>query len=64
MEVFLWIVSCLALIVAIVAVYLIVAFMAIMREKDEEVKHLTNRVDNLMELVREFNARLRDAGVR
>lgn len=64
MEVFLWIVSCLALIVAIVAVYLIVAFMAIMREKDEELKHLTNRVDNLMELVREFNARLRDAGVR
>lgn len=64
MEVFLWIVSCLALIVAIVAVYLIVAIMAIMREKDEELKHLTNRVDNLMELVREFNARLRDAGVR
>lgn len=64
MEVFLWIVSCLALIVAIVAVYMIVAFMAIMREKDEELKHLTNRVDNLMELVREFNARLRDAGVR
>lgn len=64
MVVFLWIVSCLALIVAIVAVYLIVAFMAIMREKDEELKHLTNRVDNLMELVREFNARLRDAGVR
>jgi uncharacterized membrane protein len=64
MEVFLWIVSCLALIVAIVAVYLIVAFMAIMREKDEEMKHLANRVDNLMELVREFNARLRDAGVR
>lgn len=64
MEVFLWIVSCLALIVAIVAVYLIVAFIAIMREKDEELKHLTNRVDNLMELVREFNTRLRDAGVR
>lgn len=64
MMVFLWIISCLALIVAIVAVYLIVAFTAILREKDDEIKHLTNRVDGLMECVRDFNKKLNDSGIR
>lgn len=64
MMVFLWIISCLALVAAIFAVYLIVAFTAIMREKDNEIKHLTNRVDGLMECVRDFNKKLNDSGIR
>lgn len=64
MMVFLWIISCLALIVAILAVFLIVAFTAILREKDDEIKHLTNRVDGLMECVRDFNKELNNSGIR
>jgi membrane protein implicated in regulation of membrane protease activity len=64
METVLWIMSGAALFFAIVAVYLFFAFAALLREKNEEIKHLTNRVDGLMECVREFNKRLNDCGIR
>lgn len=64
MEILLWIISGVSLILAMTALYLIIAISSVLREKNEEIKHLTTRVDGLMECVREFNKRLNDYGIR
>ena len=52
------------IIVSIVAVLAFIVFTAYVREirddMSEEIDHLTKRVDNLMECVREFNQKLKD----
>jgi hypothetical protein len=64
MEILLWIISGASLILAIIALYMVVALLLALREKSEEIKHLTTRVDGLMECVREFNKRLNAHGIR
>ena len=63
MKILLWIISGVSLILAIIALYRIAAILSVLRETNEEIKHLTTRVDGLMECVREFNKRLNDYGV-
>lgn len=52
------------IIVSIVAVLAFIVFTAYVREirddMSEEIDHLTKRVDNLMECIREFNQKLKD----
>lgn len=64
MEILLWIISGVSLILAITALYMVAAFLSALREKNEEIKHLTTRVDGLMECVRDFNKRLNAHDIR
>lgn len=64
MEILLWVISGVSLALAITALYMVAAILSDLREKNEEIKHLTIRVDGLMECVREFNKRLNAHGIR